>query len=317
MASSETQCRMAVASYKFVAENGDWLHSPMPEAAAAYHRGDLDAATVDYIRAAEMGYGAGQQNAALLLEAAAKRVGAAEGPDAWPLFGSRQAHVWQTLAYWTRAANQNMPDARAKQGDYYYHGWGVERSAEQAAAAYTLAAEADANGLAMWSLGWMHENGIGVKRDFHLAKRWYDKSIEANQDGRLANHISLARLAVKYLWAWASGEDVGDAPLFFAPEPEPHEEYDYGDDGDDDAVGHAAADGDDGAAADAHAGQLRPARQAPGGDWEQDPAAADADDFGMGGEEEAGDGDGDETLSGNIFFVVLLLAAGGMFLPFR
>ncbi|KAJ2683874.1 ERAD-associated protein, partial [Coemansia spiralis] len=190
-----------------------------------------------------------------------------------------------------------------------------------AAAAYTLAAEADANGLAMWNLGWMHEHGIGVKRDFYLAKRWYDRSIEANQGGKLANHISLARLAVKYLWAWASGEDVGDTPLFFAPEatPEAYDDYDDGDGGGDGGVGHAAA-GPEGAA-DAQAGQLQPAKQPlqGGGDGDQGHGAAGTDDFGMDGEAGAGDKDSEsnDTLSGNIFFVLLLLAAGGMFLPFR
>ncbi|KAJ2160970.1 ERAD-associated protein [Coemansia sp. RSA 552] len=330
MASTEIQCRMAVASYKYVSENGDWLHSPMPAGLAAYQRGDLGSAAVEYMQAAEMGYSVGQLNAALLLDVLARRTGglderpgdASSGdgvhdggdgesstkqtPSAWTLFGSRAAHARQTLAYWTRAANQNMPDARVKQGDHYFYGWGVERSAEKAAAAYTIAAEVDANGLAMWNLGWMYENGVGVPRDFYLAKRWYDKSMEVNEGGGLANRMSLLRLCIKYMWAHVRGEDVGTTPLFQAPKPITQEEEE---------VAKAEA-----------MGAGKPDVQAPhldpygGGDefapddWEHGAGTIDADDLGVDGEDEDED---DETLSGNLFFIMLFLAAACMFIQFR
>ncbi|KAJ2838644.1 ERAD-associated protein, partial [Coemansia sp. 'formosensis'] len=146
----EAACRMAVASYRFVAEKADWLHSPIPAAAAAAARGDVEAATVEYMRAAEMGYDVGQLNAALLLER-----------GSGPLFAGADEYAKQALVYWTRAANQNVADARTKQGDAYYYGRGVARSYERAAAAYGLAARTEASGLGMWSLGWMYEHGIG------------------------------------------------------------------------------------------------------------------------------------------------------------
>ncbi|KAJ2828033.1 ERAD-associated protein [Coemansia erecta] len=315
IASTEMQCRMAVASYKFVAEYGDWLHSPIPSATAAYQQGLLDAAALDYMQAAEMGYGVGQLNAAQLLEAAGRRIstrnveeGQAKGSSLWPLFGTREAHVRQTLAYWTRAANQDMPDARVKQGDHYFYGHGVAASAEKAAAAYTIAAEEDANGLAMWNLGWMYERGVGVKRDFYLAKRWYDKSIEVNDGGKLANYGSLARLCVKYVWAWMSGEDVGESPLFFAPQPVTREEEERA---------RVQAEADAGAA-DTQEG-IRNANRYEGDnyapdDWEHGAGALDADDPGAGDEPPE---DEDESLSGNLFFFALFVAAGWMFIPFR
>ncbi|KAJ2320295.1 ERAD-associated protein [Coemansia sp. RSA 2611] len=280
-----TQCGMAVASYKYVAEFGDWLHSPIPRAAAAYRRGALDAAALGYMQAAEMGYGVGQLNAALLLETAGARLSGNSSAE-YRLFGTRAAHERQTLAYWTRAANQNMPDARAKQGDHYYYGRGVARDAERAAAAYTVAAEADANALAMWNLGYMYENGDGVRRDFYLAKRWYDKSIEANEAGRLAGHLALARLCAKYMWAWLIGDDVGESPLFFAPRPVTREEEE------------AAAARNDAQAPD---------------DWEHAAAA----DTGEDSQDDETAEEVDESLSGNIFFIMLFLAAAWMFLPFR
>ncbi|KAJ1741868.1 ERAD-associated protein [Coemansia sp. RSA 1821] len=307
LAAGESRCQMAVASYKYVSENGDWLHSPIPSAHAEFQQGELDAATLKYMQAAEMGYGVGQLNAALLLEAAAKRIDAAgrkstTGTGLWSLFKTRQAHLRQTLAYWTRAANSNMPDARVKQGDHYYYGVGVEQDAERAAAAYVVASEADANGLAMWNLGWMYENGVGVKRDFYLAKRWFDKSIEVNEGGKLASHLSLARLCIKYLWAWIRGEDVGESPLFFAPKPVTDEEEKM--------VQAKAKKQDD----HADAQKQRVGGNLEDGDWERRAGALDADDADANDEDADED---DESLSGNLFFVILFLAAGWMFLPMR
>src|SRR4051812_31680965 len=79
--------------------------------------------------------------------------------------------IWDEVAliYWTRAANQHNVDARIKMGDYYYRGLGTPVNHEKAAACYQVAVDINHSPLAMWNLGWMHENGIGVTRDFHLA----------------------------------------------------------------------------------------------------------------------------------------------------
>ena len=67
------------------------------------------------------------------------------------------------LAYWTRSAAQDNVDALVKMGDYYYAGLGVdEPQREKAAASYLSAATSRTSALAMWNLGWMHENGQGV-----------------------------------------------------------------------------------------------------------------------------------------------------------
>lgn len=121
--------------------------------------------------------------------------------------------VWDELAliYWTRAANQHNVDARIKMGDYYYRGLGTPVDHEKAAACYQDAADIDHSPLAMWNLGWMHENGIGVARDFHLAKRRYDSSLAENPDAYLPVTLSLLKLNALYLWNWIMGRDVGDA----------------------------------------------------------------------------------------------------------
>jgi len=71
------------------------------------------------------------------------------------------------LTQWTRAATQRNIDALVKVGDYYYHGLGVldepEKSRlEKAARYYQSASDTQLSALAMWNLGWMYENGIGV-----------------------------------------------------------------------------------------------------------------------------------------------------------
>jgi SEL1 protein len=76
------------------------------------------------------------------------------------------------LTQWTRSASQNNVDALVKVGDYYYHGFGVPDEPEairweKAAGYYQSAADTQFSALAMWNLGWMYENGIGVTQVCH------------------------------------------------------------------------------------------------------------------------------------------------------
>ena len=71
------------------------------------------------------------------------------------------------LTQWIRAAAQRNIDALVKVGDYYYHGLGVVEEPEQsrlekAARYYQSASDTQLSALAMWNLGWMYENGVGV-----------------------------------------------------------------------------------------------------------------------------------------------------------
>ncbi|KAJ1901332.1 ERAD-associated protein, partial [Kickxella alabastrina] len=115
--SAEENCHVALASFRYVAEHADWLHTADPQAHQAFRRGDLHAAAVHYMRGAEMGYATAQLNAALLLERAARTGGAA--PFATTHLADRAAAV-----YWTRAANQDVPEARVRQADHHFHGRG-------------------------------------------------------------------------------------------------------------------------------------------------------------------------------------------------
>lgn len=71
--------------------------------------------------------------------------------------------------------------------------------------------------LAMWNLGWMYENGKGVPRDFHLAKRHYDLALETNSEAYMPVTLALMKLYVKSLWhTLLGGSD--DLNLWKAPE---------------------------------------------------------------------------------------------------
>ncbi|CAG8547892.1 7042_t:CDS:10, partial [Funneliformis caledonium] len=202
---TEKSCAVAAAFYKNVAERGDWLHSPFPAAYRAYHIGDRDTALINHLLAAERGYELGQANAAWLLDQDKSRW---HPPHLVPKVDTFREKL--ALIYWTRSANQGNVDSRVKMGDYYFKGFGTEVNYVKAAACYQVAAEAESSAMAMWNLGWMHENGIGVARDFHLAKRWYDQSLSTNPDAYLPVKLSLTKLYAKSFWNFISRKEIVD-----------------------------------------------------------------------------------------------------------
>ncbi|RIA90942.1 hypothetical protein C1645_737487 [Glomus cerebriforme] len=194
---------VAATYYKIVAERGDWLHSTFRVAYTSYHTGDRDSALINYLLAAERGYELGQANSAWLLDQDKSRW---HPPHLIPKLDPFREKL--ALIYWTRSANQGNVDSRVKMGDYYFKGFGTEINYEKAAACYQVAAEAELSAMAMWNLGWMHENGIGVARDFHLAKRWYDQSLSTNPDAYLPVTLSLIKLYVKSFWNFITGSEI-------------------------------------------------------------------------------------------------------------
>lgn len=118
------------------------------------------------------------------------------------------------LTQWTRAAAQRNTDALVKVADYYYHGLGVWENTEstrfeKAAKYYQAAADTQQSALAMWNLGWMYENGIGVAQDFHLAKRHYDMALETNSEAAFPVYLSLIKLYSRSIWHTLMGGKGG------------------------------------------------------------------------------------------------------------
>ncbi len=54
--------------------------------------------------------------------------------------------------------------ARVMLGDYYYYGYGTEQDMELAVDQYRLASDKLSNPQAMFNLGYMYENGIGLQQ---------------------------------------------------------------------------------------------------------------------------------------------------------
>lgn len=61
-----------------------------------------------------------------------------------------------------------------------------------------MAAEQQHNAQAMFNLGFMHEQGLGMKQDIHLAKRSYDLAAETNPDAKVPVALALLKLQLVY-----------------------------------------------------------------------------------------------------------------------
>lgn len=196
----DQSCRVATAYYKIVAERAEAVHSTFAVANDAYHAGDRETALVSYMMAAEQGYEVGQSNVAYLLDEQKSLLSL----DSLLPFRRNRPSILRNpmlaLIYWTRSAKQVNLDSMVKMGDYYLAGIGAEADEAKAASCYQAAAESHHSAQALWNLGWMHENGVGVEQDFHLAKRFYDQALEINQEAYLPVSLSLLKLRARSFW---------------------------------------------------------------------------------------------------------------------
>lgn len=85
-----------------------------------------------------------------------------------------------------------------KLGDAHYYGKGTKIDYEAAASHYRSASEQQHNAQAMFNLGYMHERGLGLAKDRHLAKRCYDLAAETSADARIPVALALIKLFVLF-----------------------------------------------------------------------------------------------------------------------
>lgn len=196
----ERSCGLATAYYKNVAEKAEPLLSSFAEANQAFEEGDYEMALVDYLLAAEQGYERGQANVAYLLDEEKSKWSL----PSWLAISSSRPSLLHNAAlaliYWTRSAKQTNIDSMVKMGDYYLNGIGTQADMEKAASCYTAASEFHQSAQALFNLGWMHENGVGLDQDFHLAKRYYDHALETNDEAYLPVTLSLFKLRLRSAW---------------------------------------------------------------------------------------------------------------------
>lgn len=60
----------------------------------------------------------------------------------------------------------------------------------------------------MFNLGYMHEQGLGMARDMHLAKRCYDRAAETSPDAKVP--VALALLKLNLMFSIESIHDVSN-----------------------------------------------------------------------------------------------------------
>ncbi|KAF9924122.1 ERAD-associated protein [Mortierella alpina] len=221
-------CEKASRYFKYVAERGDWDDTLFSDAYESYRAGDVEYAAILYLLAAERGIEVGQSNFAWILDrelptshyltkltSPSRTALDAISQSALVSLASPSRLLQMALVYWTRSANQGDVDARVKMGDYYFSGIGTDVDFGKATACYRVAAEAERSAMAMWNLGWMHENGVGVPKDFYLAKRWYDRSLTTNPGAVMPVTLSLVKWHARYIWNYLTGGDIGGSPDSF------------------------------------------------------------------------------------------------------
>jgi SEL1 protein len=150
--------------------------------------------------AAEQGYEKAQANVAYLLDQEKSMLTL----PTFSLLNKPKAPLLRNpalaLIYWTRSAKQSNVDSMVKIGDYYLYGVGTDADVDKAAACYTAASEYSQSAQALYNLGWMHENGVGLTQDFHLAKRYYDQALDTNKEAYLPVTLSLLKLRLRSAW---------------------------------------------------------------------------------------------------------------------
>jgi SEL1 protein len=197
----QRHCGVAAAYYKMVAEKAEIIHSAFGESNSAYESGDKEGALIPAMMAAEQGYENAQANVAYLLDEQQSLLSLSSIlPWVEQTRSSLLRNAALALIYWTRSSKQANIDSLIKMGDYYLSGTGTVVDAEKASACYHNAAEAHHSAQGYWNLGWMHENGVAVDQDFHMAKRYYDLALDVSPESYLPVKLSLLKLRARGYW---------------------------------------------------------------------------------------------------------------------
>ncbi|KAH7273688.1 hypothetical protein B0J15DRAFT_107511 [Fusarium solani] len=196
----EKLCGASLTYYKSVAEKAEPLVSSWGDANDAYEAGDHDLAFLEYLLAAEQGYEKAQTNVAYMLDSTQGRFALSSFLQVARDKSGLLKNPALALVYWTRSSRQSNVDSLVKMGDYYFDGIGTEVDVAKAVQCYTGASDYSQSAQALYNLGWMHENGIGLVQDFHLAKRYYDHALEVNEEAYLPVTLSLFKLRLRSAW---------------------------------------------------------------------------------------------------------------------
>ena len=185
-------CRNAAGLLKGLAERGPW-NRPLENARRAVKNKSYLAGLTRYMKAAETGVEVAQANAAYVLERG----------DAW-YEGEEDDRLRRMLHYHGLAADQGNVKSLLQIGDAYYYGKGVDAPDKNKSAAVYLQASQHRSAQAMFNLGMMHEHGVGLPKDLHLAKRYYDMVLSTDPKATVPVRLALWKLAA-HRWLLARG----------------------------------------------------------------------------------------------------------------
>ncbi|KAI8899975.1 hypothetical protein BC833DRAFT_656626 [Globomyces pollinis-pini] len=223
----KANCKSGLTFMKSFVERTSFHDYTSRNATTAYSYGYFQSALAQFIVAAERGYESGQINAAFLLD---HNISPKHPTDLFKISTWNPFDV--ALPLYIRAANQGHVDARVKVGDIYFYGLLNQTEVEEkekkdfhvtslphliaqhfhpsiyqlnpdypaAVAHYSAAAEGEHahSSIAMFNLGYMYEYGLGVEKDYHLAKRWYDLAMTTNPGSYLP--VQIANFILHFKW---------------------------------------------------------------------------------------------------------------------
>lgn len=177
-------CQTATELLKHVAERGHWGEKFM-QAYNDYREYRTKAAFVKYAFLAELGYEVAQSNAAFILDRG----------EMLTTFPWNEAYK-RAIRYWKHSSMQGYVMAHIKLGDHYYYGHGTEVDYEMAAEHYRGSTEIQTNAQAFFNIAYMHERGLGLKKDIHLARRYYDLASEASEEAQVPVALVMMKLKI-------------------------------------------------------------------------------------------------------------------------
>ena len=97
---------------------------------------------------------------------------------------SEEERLSKAWHHYRASAEQHNAFSHLKMGDFFYYGKGfLNQSYDQAVSYYRVASDLR-NAQATFNLGYMQHHGLGVAKDLHLSKRFYDLSAEIRYEKR-------------------------------------------------------------------------------------------------------------------------------------
>lgn len=187
--------------YRRAARYSASIFSPLEWAQRIYEV-DANSALLGYLIAAEQGYVSSQINIADMLDERHSTL-PISWLQKWPVPDFVRDRAATALMYFTRAASDYDTSALAKVAEYYRCGVGVAANPRRAVDIYLQMSRRHSWYASYW-LGYMYQHGIGVPKDYHLAKRYYDVALHENQSSYVLLKLALTIIQIQKFWHYHS-----------------------------------------------------------------------------------------------------------------